>query len=121
MGAGADVGAGARVAFRSALGADGERAACFARRCSFRAALRALTENWRGFFECRDRSAISSIPSSSRSAAGSRVVLRARSRPPPIVAAKKCGGGERRTVPSGSSETTLLWLLVRLTDGLGIP
>lgn len=85
------VGAGACEAFRCTLGAGGARAACFARRCSLRAAFRALTEKRRGFFAYLDLSGPSSIPSSSRSAAGSRVVLRARSRPPPIVAAKKNG------------------------------
>ena len=55
--------------------------ACFACLCSLRASLRALTLKRRAFLAGRPFCAASSMPSSSRSAAGSRVVERALSTP----------------------------------------
>ena len=55
--------------------------ACFACLCSLRASFRALTLKRRAFLAGRPCCAASSMPSSSRSAAGSRVVERALSTP----------------------------------------
>ena len=55
--------------------------ACFACLCSLRASLRALTLKRRAFLAGRPFCAASSMPSTSRSAAGSRVVERALSTP----------------------------------------
>lgn len=55
--------------------------ACFACLCSLRASLRALTLKRRAFLAGRPFCVASSMPSSSRSAAGSRVVERALSTP----------------------------------------
>ena len=69
--------------------------ACFACLCSLRASLRALTLKRRAFLAGRPFCVASSMPSSSRSAAGSRVVERALSTPRTIQEGReKMWGGE---------------------------